>query len=350
MLRITNTDNLMGIVIHGDYDDLDALRDALGRCAEFCYEEKKRFCDELEHDQDDTSYKAQKEQEYEFFLSLNYDIRHAFQGDRNYELRENWAFCFNDKKTFFSKESDIYRKYEELYELTKYGNLQYSVEILYPMALYYLHTINDFIYSLFDDSFLDHLTFDYAQKFSFYPAKSSVLYQDIGILLQFRGLLQGALEEVIGENRFKNLSAYMNESWHSNTSTLYPEALCSYYCNSGLKASKPARKAMILLMAYELFDSGMLIGERGYGFASKDYNAAAKTVIKQTGIPFPGAHNFNIKLNQFVDQLSTPFYYEDFDRFLEQEFGPDSDDQDIFGTDPWPECLRQKTDRKTIFQ
>lgn len=44
---------------------------------------------------------------------------------------------------------------------------------------------------------------------------------------------------------------------------------------------------------------------------------AAKTVVKQTGMPFPNAHNLNVKPNQFVDQLSTPFYYEDYDRFLE---------------------------------
>lgn len=340
MLRVTNTDNLMGIVIHGDFDDLNALRDALGRCAEFCYEENERMLEEYSEDKNSNDLSARRYQKYEFFLSLNYDIRHAFQGDRNYELRENYAYCFHDKKTFFDEESDIYRKYEELYELTKNGNLQYSVEILYPMALYYLYAINDYLDSLCDDSFLDNLTYNYAEKFGLYPAKPYNVYQDIGILLQFQGMLMGALEEAIGESRYTHLTAYMNEDIHINKDTVYTEALCSYYSNFGPKVSGTVRKSMILLMAYELFDRGMLIGRRGYGYASKDYNTAAKTIVKNTGVPFPNADTFIAKLNQFVDQLSTPFYSDDFDRFLEQEFGPDNEDQNIFETDPWPECLR----------
>ena len=330
----------MGIVIHGDYEDLQLLRDALSRCNDFYYDSRADLYEYVNKARPDEKLISQWEREREFFLSLNYDIRHACMGDRNYELVENGSDSFDDKQSYFDDYSDTYEKYGELYKMTKYGNLQYSVEILYPMAIYYMYSVNDYLTEICEDSFLDNLTVDYSTKFKKYPDKHYVLYQDIGILMQFYGLLLQALSEVLGETKMNHLTSYMNDDIHMNSGTVYPEALCHYYCNMAPKTNKTTKKAMILTMAYELFNSTEAINSGYYKSAARDYKAAIKKISEKAEIPFPEADDFYKKLNQFIKQLDGAFYYDDFDRFLEQEYGKSDDAQDIFETNPWPEILR----------
>ena len=75
MLTIKTTPNLYGLSIQGDYNDLNTLYDALSRYLEFYQEHAVAY----------------PYHEYEYLLSLNYDLRHACQGDRGYTLAENNA-------------------------------------------------------------------------------------------------------------------------------------------------------------------------------------------------------------------------------------------------------------------
>ena len=88
MLTVKATPNLYGVTLRGDYDDLNSLYDSLYDYLEFYNDSHEEFPDH----------------EYEYLLSLNYDIRHCYQGDRNVEKAED-------------------------------GHTYYSVEILYPPSM-----------------------------------------------------------------------------------------------------------------------------------------------------------------------------------------------------------------------
>ena len=339
MLRVTNTDNLMGIVIHGDYTDLHCLYDTLHRINDFYYDNLKELYSLMKSLDDEPNTISNMEQRREFFMSLNYDIRHAFMGDRNYELKDNNSDSLKDRQYYFTEDSGTYQKYDHLYEMTKNGNLEYSVEILYPLAIFYMYAINDYLNEIFLGEFPDNITVNFKEQFRHYSKNPYTLYQDIGILMLFYGELQEALTEAIGTNSSRHLIAYMSETVHTNNDILYPEALCSYYCSMGKNAPKQIKKAMITVMAYELYDCADEIGIKKMKQSQKDYLSAIDKINSSHEIPYPKYYEFNEKLYSFVSKLPKGFYQEDFDEFLKQEY-KDSDEDlgyEVFGTNPWPE-------------
>jgi hypothetical protein len=112
MLIVEMTPNLLGIKIAGDYDDLNELYDAIWALtiADSDFPEDKR----LRGTADELAMSTR-------LLSLCYDIRHAYQGDRNVELKDNglneWtAECLGID--------------------TNLKSVVFSVEVLYPEAMY----------------------------------------------------------------------------------------------------------------------------------------------------------------------------------------------------------------------
>ena len=75
MITIKTTPNFYGISLQGDYLDLNELYDSISRYLEL-YMKNNEFY---------------PYHEYEYLLSLNYDIRHAYMGTRNVEIKENNA-------------------------------------------------------------------------------------------------------------------------------------------------------------------------------------------------------------------------------------------------------------------
>lgn len=116
MLTVTMTPNLLGIRVAGDYDGLDKLYDAVSTLDDLDWEEDERI-PEVEA--------CIRER----LLALNYDLRHAYQGDRNVELVDNGM---SDEIAAWSGHEDV----------TTYQNVVYSVEILYPEALFELICLN----------------------------------------------------------------------------------------------------------------------------------------------------------------------------------------------------------------
>ena len=70
MLTVKTTPNLYGISLQGDYTDLNEIYDALSRYLDFYQRHSESY----------------PYHEYEYLLSLNYDIRHAYMGSRDYTL------------------------------------------------------------------------------------------------------------------------------------------------------------------------------------------------------------------------------------------------------------------------
>ncbi|WP_313892828.1 DUF6904 family protein [Psychrobacillus sp.] len=112
MLALKNTENLTGASISGDYWDLDEL------------------CTALYHITGDENRYFNLQGSRMRLLGITYDLRHAYQGDRNIE------FVFNGLHKEWMKQHDF---------IAPDKNAYYSVEILWPELIYALFAINDFI-------------------------------------------------------------------------------------------------------------------------------------------------------------------------------------------------------------
>lgn len=104
MLQAKPTEHLMGITIQGDYNDFSELVDSIYSITG------------LEEDSGDIYYGVKNR-----LLGICYDIRHAYQGDRNVVLVDNNM----DREKM---------KWHE--KITSEQNVYYSVEILFPEAIF----------------------------------------------------------------------------------------------------------------------------------------------------------------------------------------------------------------------
>ena len=87
MLRVTNTDNLMGIVIHGDYIDLQCLNGTLHRINDFYYDNLKELYSLMKSMDDETDAISNMEQtKYDVFISYS---RHDYVDDHENVIPNN---------------------------------------------------------------------------------------------------------------------------------------------------------------------------------------------------------------------------------------------------------------------
>lgn len=115
MLQIKDTKNMIGITIHGDYEDLNALHSALSDYLRFYFAH-----------QDDVESSSC----YENILGLCYDIRHAYQGDRNIEaVDNNYENIGQLASCIFSVDSQSLQKERNKY---KSGNLYLMLKSSIP--------------------------------------------------------------------------------------------------------------------------------------------------------------------------------------------------------------------------
>lgn len=114
MISIKNTLNLAGVTISGDYDDLNNLVDAIHHITV------------SEHDDKHLQYVEISTR----VLGLCYDIRHAYQGDREVELVEN--HMTEDKMKWHSL-------------IVPKSNVYYSCDYLYPEMFFVMLALNSLI-------------------------------------------------------------------------------------------------------------------------------------------------------------------------------------------------------------
>ena len=109
MLDVSMTPSLLGFEVEGDYDELNKLYDAIWELVGYEYE-------------DDPRVGMQGAIMRERLLALCYDLRHAYMGSRNVRMEEN----------------GMSRELAEWLgiSLPPLNNVHYSVEVLYPEAMY----------------------------------------------------------------------------------------------------------------------------------------------------------------------------------------------------------------------
>lgn len=121
MIRVTNTPQLTGVTISGDYDDLDALVDAIYGLT------ISEFDEEL-------NKKAERYLNISLrVLGLAYDVRHAAQGDRQIYTEANGLSEWHAEA---AAEED--RALPEV-------NLRYACNVLYPEVILVTMALNDLI-------------------------------------------------------------------------------------------------------------------------------------------------------------------------------------------------------------
>lgn len=104
ILQTKPTEHLMGITIQGDYNDFSELVDSIYSIIG------------LGEESDDMYYGVKNR-----LLGICYDIRHAYQGDRNVVLVDN------------NMDKDKMKWHEQI---TPEQNVYYSVEVLLPKAIF----------------------------------------------------------------------------------------------------------------------------------------------------------------------------------------------------------------------
>ena len=103
------TPHLLGIEVLGDYDELNRLYDSVWELVGYDYDSDSRVS-------------MREAIMRERLLSLCYDLRHAYMGSRNVRMEENGMTREQSEWLGIS--------------LPPLNNLYYSVEILYPEAMY----------------------------------------------------------------------------------------------------------------------------------------------------------------------------------------------------------------------
>ena len=299
MLTIRTTPHLYGISLIGDYRDLNELYDSLSRYLDF-----------YNTNTDSWPYHA-----YEYMLSLNYDIRHAYMGTRGIEMVENnaeevgviaeamYELTESDKKEFRSIRKDC-----------KKGNLYFRVEILYPLVFHYLITMETILN--------DYLLPDKGTKSPEYMDEYSALQasHDRAQIRLFTALLWDNLAELLGNDNIDQLCHLFENQIRVLPMPLYTDALlhCQLAQYPGMTDTE--RKGFLLLAFCEL---GELPVKRTRAKEYQNIKEAAKNAaetLHQAGLHLPTQNNFYTKLEKSIP-VGQPLYRETFDQFLNAQYG-----------------------------
>lgn len=305
MLRIETTKNLYGANIIGDYEDLDKLYDSVSRYMSFYYDNMKQFY----------SY-----DEYEYMLSLNYDIRHAYQGDREYLIVENNAFALKnnlENLEYATGERDI--ELEKDYLDHKEGNLYFSVMILYPLIFHYLISFETILDDEPVDEWLDtekEFRGKWRDDYTLIDAE-----RDRAVIRNFTSLIWSNLQELFGIEQAEAIKYYFDNVEFAMTSSVYCEALlhCEMVCFENM--TEDEKKQFLLLAAYETIDSCELREVPGdFAGCAEHYTEALTAVKENQEAVFPEKEDFYDKLDEAYDS-DAPMKEVEFHKFLTENYG-----------------------------
>lgn len=192
MLEVSMTPNLLGIKLSGDYDDLDVLYDAVWAVART---EDKDF--NLIGTESERIMKTR-------LLALCYDIRHAYQGDRNIEL------------------VDSFIRPEAMQELKIAGlgkNVRYSVEILYPEAVFEIICLSYLV---------DIRKAELQKRVNYrpeYPESYRIVFDPvINLLRHYQSCVLGAIQVEATPNLYARICKQIGEEFFG-ISTMYTQWL-----------------------------------------------------------------------------------------------------------------------------
>ena len=310
MIKIKTTPNLYGVTLMGDYEDLDKLYDSLS--------------DYLAFYKDNAEYYPYHE--YEYLLSLNYDIRHCYMGDRGYETVENradrygeWASAARD----YGFTDKAAKELKKLYNNHKHGNLYYSVEILYPLIFHYLVAFEEILLEEPEESWLEteaEFGWKWGERYSLIDAK-----RDRAAISNLVGLFWDNVQDLFGKEKAKNIYDYFNEVEYTLPTSMYCDALIHCQLVNFEDMSKEEKLEFLLASIYEIIDTDNLTTyPEEYEPSTSEYKDAVASLNKYNIPRFPVREDFYDELDKVYDPKK-PFYHEDFDKLLNDTYGENPD-------------------------
>ena len=306
MLRIKSTPHQYGISLQGDYQDLNVLYESLGRYLEF-YQ---------------SNGPSLHYHQYEYLLSLNYDIRHAFMGTRDITCVPNNAEEVGViAESFFQIPNSSQAEFRRIRENFSGGNLYFSVNILYPLVFHYLFTLD----SILDEYLYPNEQTKLPQHWKAYTSLQA--NADQAQLRLLTSLLWNHLTELFGESTAETLYHFFSEKeYFLSAPPVYIDALLHYQMVHFKKMPPETRKAFHLAGLFEIMGAEELSEEPElFERENSSYNAALRLLAEQ-GFNFPSKETFFDALEKAVPK-GQPLYEDTFDHFLEDQYGM-IDDED----------------------
>lgn len=300
MITIKTTPNIYGISLQGDYFDLNELYDSISRYLEF-YMDNNEFY---------------PYHEYEYLLSLNYDIRHAYMGTRDVEIKENNASEVGIiAESIYQIPDQSKKKFAAIRRKFKNGNLYFGVDILYPLVFHYLTSLNVIAYEEPSPDWFDNLP-EHMPDYNMIRAN-----KDRSMLLHFTSLLWENVESLLGSEKALAAMEYYENGEFLLAPYLYTDALIHWQLAHFDTLSEEDKKLFIIKALYEIIDSEDLSQyPDDYREAYDHYKEATESIKKKNLPEFPEKNIFYKMLEAFLPN-GEPLYKSTFDTFLETHYG-----------------------------
>ena len=329
MIKIDNTPNNLGISIHGDYQDLSELRDAIFRYLDFYYENHAAELKELLEDgsleqRAYDSYLSEDNNCHEFLLALCYDIRHAYQGARDVEFVENNAESIGlSMECIYEIPTETRREFNNQRKKGASGNLYFSVPVLYPLMEFYVRQLTDILDYYYGPSSFESLSFDYDELQAEY---------DQALIQLMISLYNKSLGDYLGNGAARNIARCFDITEYPISSEIFAEAMSHCYVTKSIRfpRNEELKKALLTAICYNMISSDELYDDEvespriaaiiKNGLA--DYTAALETIRNITGEEFANYDNFSARLHDYVASHGGVLYENVFDDFLDEEYGP----------------------------
>ena len=305
MLKIETTPHLFGISLSGDYLDLNDLYDSISRYLNF-YQENAT---------------AASYDNYEYLLSLNYDIRHAYMGTRGWNSQENNASAlgvfaeniFETTESFKKETASVRRKFRS-------GNLYFQVEILYPLVFHYLAAFESILEDECSPEWFkenkkaadeDHFIVPYDEITALHDRTNIRLF--VSLIWQNIASLFGAEEALL-------LYQYVSCQEYRSIHSIYTDALLRNILVSFQPLTEPQKKDFLRVCFYEILGSEELTQiARDLPMCKIQYRDSLAE-LKRSVPCFPTKKTFYQKLEKAF-RGKTGIYRNDFYEFLDKQYG-----------------------------
>ena len=300
---------MYGVTLMGDYDDLDKLYDSLSTYLAF-------YSDNAEY---------YPYHEYEYLLSLDYDIRHCYMGDRGYESVDNRSDRFKEWASGgygFNEEGE--KELKKLYNRYKGGNLYYSVEILYPLIFHYIMAYEMILEDEPRDEWFETESGPSGRKWGDRYSRIDMM-RDRAAIAHLVGLLWENVQELLGREKADQIYRYYRAIEYSVPSSTYCDVLIHCQLVNFESMTDDEKRDYHLASIYEIIDVSEIEEYPDEYRVDADlyYNAVEK--LNADGQKrFPVRTDFYIELDKIYDP-SKPMYQDDFDNFLNDTYGEDPD-------------------------